>query len=370
MINPGFNSDKDIRYYFKRNFNVYKHKELTTNPDYKNLFNPRGFTILLWESHDHIIFYSKNHLKIIKYFISLNLSKKQLLYLLENLLLIFNKSIFPYNSTFENDDDLNLCLDYISIKCDKLSCHLHTDIYNQCFLFDFKLIKKNLEIMPDIFDRLKYLEAVKTDFQHYDNFPGLSKQTYFKELCSQEIMKYKNLLEYEKFQVTRNSYMPADLASDTTAATFLQNNSSVNQQISASADQRISTSSNQHISTSSFSASQYKSIDQIRKYISEEINAVDQTKWEYVFLCEHDLLYFINVVSEYFYSKYIDPEFELILQPHCKTRFCSAIKIIYNHFSLTPLKKNDQFLSILSKLSIFKNQSHKQIYTGVIRSAA
>jgi len=41
---------KDVELCFKRNFNIRKYRELTNFPEYLRLFNPRGFTILLWES--------------------------------------------------------------------------------------------------------------------------------------------------------------------------------------------------------------------------------------------------------------------------------------------------------------------------------
>lgn len=328
MINLDLTPENDIELSFKRNFNVRKYRELTTNPDYKNLFNPRGFGILLWVSHDQTIFHKNNYHKIIRYFTSFRLSKSQMLYLLENLQLTFNKSLFPYLGAQKNDNELNLCLDFISIKCAKLTGQLNTDIYRQCYLFDFVLIKRNLDLIHNVYDKLRYLESIRADFLQYENFHGLSKQTCFISHCDEEIRKLRKNLKYEKLQLMA----PADPL------------------------------------TALPSTPQLKPAEYIQKYIVDKICAIDAAKWKYVFLSEQDFLFFVNLLTDIFSGKSIDMNFSLTLKAGCKTRLCPIINDIYHKFDPTSLRTNTVFLSLLKNISIFEGQSFLQIYKDVIRS--
>lgn len=320
---------RDPEYYFRHNFNVQKHRELTTNPDYRKLFNPRGFAILLWAAHDHVLYYKNNAPKIIRYFTVLPLSKKQMLYLLENLLLTFDKALFPNLASSANDVELNYCLDFISIKCDKLCRQLHTDIFKQCYLFDFSLIKRNLEQIPGIFDKLKYLESVRADYLQYEHFPGFSKQTYFIGHCDEEIRKLKKILKYEKFQLLAPHEPMTGLPAEPPL----------------------------------------KSAEYIQNWIIREISTIDAAKWKYVFLSEKDFLFFVNLLTGYFTGQPVDFNFTLTLQPRCKTRFCPILKAIYYQFDPSPLKTNTPFLSLLRNLSIFQDQPDTLIYNTLINHA-
>jgi len=298
MKKPDVISGNDSASYFKLYFNVLKYKELTQNPNFKKLFNPTTFVVLLWDSHDRVIRDYNDPHQLIKYFSSLRLSKPQMLYLLQNLLLTFNKNLIPGLKRPENDVQLNLCLDFISIKCDKLTALLDTHIFDQCFLFDFTLIERILETKPRACEKLTLLITIQTDFKQYDTTRGQAKQTYFNYLCELGILKFGKIAEYEKNN-------PQDPFTDPLPP-----------------------------------RARFKSPDDIRKYISEKINSIDPNlKWEYTFLSHHDFTLFIFVFSGYFYSGNIDPEFKLILQPHCKTRHCPVLYDIYCHFSPTPLKK-------------------------------
>jgi len=321
-----FYNRKEIGYYFRRNFNFHKRRELTTNPDFKNLFNSRGFGILLWETREYLLLYKNNYHQLIRYFIRLGLSKEQMLYLLVNLQLTCDKGLFPFLTSPEKEDELNVCLDFISLKCDKLAAQLNTNIYQQCYLFDFFLVKKNLELIPAVFDRIRYLVDIKTDYHQYENFSGLSSPSNFEKLCDNEIKRYLKLLKYEKLQCS--SPPPVDILS---------------------------------------SGGALKSPEYIGKYIAEKICTIDAAGWRYVFLSEEDYKFLVDLMVKFFTGQQVDIHFKLKLQRNCKTRLCPALNFIYSKFDPSPLKTNHRFLSILQNLSIFENQTFVKIHKDITR---
>jgi hypothetical protein len=107
--------------------------------------------------------------------------------------------------------------------------------------------------------------------------------------------------------------------------------------------------------------------DPIKKFIADKICTIDSTNWHYVFKSEPDYFMFLNIFSDFFAGNEVNPNFELILKPHCKTRLCPVLNSIYSHFKISTLKKDDVFLALLKNLSIFKNQTSTQIYFDIIR---
>jgi len=244
-------------------------------------------------------------------------------------MLTFNKSLFPFQGDIEDDYELNLCLDYISIKCDKLTRQLNTDIFRPCFLFDFLFIKRNLELFPNVYDRLSYLESNRANFLQYGNYLGNSKNSYFVISCDEEIRKLRKILKYEKFSM-KAPFRPL---------------------------------------TAIPSEPPFKTADYIQKYIIDKICAIDASRWKYVFLSEQDFIFFVNLITGFFMGKTIDIRFTLNLQHRCKTRLCPILSSIYQKFDPTPLKYNREFLSLLKNLSLFKDQTDMFIYNALIRHA-
>ena len=327
MTNYDLIVEKEIELNFKHNFNVQKFRELSTYPDFKNLFNTRGFCILLWISHDEIIFYKNNFQKIIRYFTSFRLSKSQMFYLLENLQLTFSKSLFPYQEDHGYDHELNLCLDFISIKCDKLALQLNTNIYRQCHLFDFRLIKRNLELIPGLSGQIKYLVKIKAEYNQHVYSPGPSNHSFFNNSFEDDINRHLESFEYEKFRLP-----------------------------SITPDAIIST------------PSPVKSPEYIAKYVSERICAIDAAQWKYVFTNEKDYKFLINLLAKFFSGQPVDLNFKLDLQPNCKTRLCPVLHSIYAKFDPSPLIKNKDFLSLLKNLSVFEQDSLLKIREDISRS--
>jgi hypothetical protein len=114
-------------------------------------------------------------------------------------------------------------------------------------------------------------------------------------------------------------------------------------------------------------ASSVKPSEPIKRYISDNIYAMDNSHWHYIFKSEQDYFMFLNIFSDFFAGNEVNPNFELVLKPHCKTRLCPVLNSIYPYFQTSSLKKDEAFLTLLKNLSIFKNQTSTQIYFDIIR---
>ncbi len=320
----------DVELYLNNFFNVSRYEELSGSAVFKDLFDPLIFFNLFWQTHSLILLNKENPLKVLNYLLNLELNPPQLYYLLENLIISFNYSLYPQFCLKEDDPELSICLEFITYECEKLCMALFpNEIQN--LLFDFSIIKKQTALIPNDLDKIKYLISVKTDYLQYININNSSLHSAFDVLCDLEVKKIKKIIKLSSYSIPVIAHPASEFA-------YRQGNALSVQQS-----------------------------DQIKKFIAGNICAIDAAQWHYVFKSEQDYFLFLDKFSDFFSQKEVDLNFELSLKPHCKTRLCPLLKYLYSHYQTTALKNNVTFLALLHNLSPFKTQTSSQIYFDLIR---
>jgi hypothetical protein len=320
----------DVEQYLNNFFNVSRYEELNGSAVFKNLFDPLMFFNLFWHTHALILLNKENPLKVLNYLLNLDLTPPQLYYLLKNLIISFNYSLYPQFCLKEDDPELSICLEFINYEREKLCMALFPD-ETQNFLFDFSIIKRHTALIPNDLDKLKYLISVKTDYLQYVNTNNNTLHSAFAVLFDLEMKKIKKIIKLSPYSI------PA-IAHPSSESAYRQCNAFSPQQSG-----------------------------QIRNFIAGNICAIDADQWHYVFKSEQDYLLFLDKFTDFFSQKEVDLNFELSLKPHCKTRLCPLLKYLYSHYQTTALKNNIVFLSLLHNLSPFKTQTSLQIYFDLIR---
>lgn len=318
---PDFSPKNDVESYLINIFNAERFKELKESPVFKDLFEPLDFFNLFWHTRALIVLNKANPLRVLNYLLKLELTPPQRFYLFETLLISFNFSLYPEFSHKENDNELSICIDLITNECKKLSALFPADEIEN-LLFDISTIKKRVAGISNDIDTLKYLIVVKIEHLQYAGITGRPLHSAFDEWCDLEIIKYEKIIKLNAYSIpviTPSSLKPAP------------------------------------------------DNDSIKKYIADQICAIDPLEWIYIFKNIKDFMFFLCILSDFFSGLNPTPKFELILQPKCKTRFCLVLKAIYKHFKKSSLKNDIPFLLLLQNLSIFKDQSFAQIYSNFAR---
>src|ERR1035437_651441 len=121
MKKPNFTLKDDVELYLTNFFNVSRYNELSESGVYKELFDPLTFFNLFWHTHSLILLNKGNPLKVLNYLLNLELNPRQRHYLLENLLISFNRSLYSEFCPKEDDTELSICLEFIIYECEKLT---------------------------------------------------------------------------------------------------------------------------------------------------------------------------------------------------------------------------------------------------------
>jgi hypothetical protein len=329
------------------------------------LIPPLTFFNLFWHTHSLILLNKENPLKVLNYLLNLELKSPQLYYLLENLLISFNRSLYPEFCPKEDGTELSICLEFIIYECEKLCQVLYPDNEVQNLLFNFSIIKKHAALIPNDNDKLIYLISVKTDYLQYVNSSNTPLHTAFDVLCDLEIKKIRKIIKLNSFSIPliaqsslSDEYRQGTALSPSDAALSHPDSAS-----SLQSKRQSDTPSPSSLSPVYFSPQS----DRIKNFIASEICAIDTQEWNYIFKSKKDFMAFLNIFSDFFTGRKTPPDFNMILQPRCKTRFCSVLNRVYQHFKDFPLKRDNEFLSLLQNLSVFKNQNHSQIYHDIVR---
>src|ERR1035437_10538506 len=106
MKKPNFTLKDDVELYLTNFFNVSRYNELSESGVYKDLFDPLTFFNLFWHTHALILLNKEKPLKVINYLLKLDLNPSQLYYLLVNLIISFNYSLYPEFCPKEDDVEL------------------------------------------------------------------------------------------------------------------------------------------------------------------------------------------------------------------------------------------------------------------------
>jgi hypothetical protein len=340
MKNLNFTLKDDVELYLTNFFNVSRYKELTESPVFKNLFDPLTFFNLFWQSRSLILLNKAKPLKVLYSLLNLDLNPRQRYYLLENLIISFNYSLYPQFCIEENDLELSICLEFITYECEKLCQALYPANEIQNLLFNFSIIKKHTALIHNDHEKLIFLISVKTNYLQYVNSTNSSLHSAFDILCDLEIKKIRKIIKL-------SSYSIPVIAQSSLASSYSQ----------GTAPSPVSL----------LPVSLSPKSDPIKKFIDDNICAIDSTKWHYVFKSEPDYSLFLDKFSDFFSQKEVDLNFELSLKTHCKTRLCPLLKYLYSHYETTALKNDFTFLAMVHNLSPFKSQTSSQIYFDLIR---
>jgi len=221
---------------------------------------------------------------------------------------------------------------------------------NYSAIFNIDIFLDTLKNISDYFEKKIYIIEEKFNFLQFRiSHPGSVDNNYFKSICLEE--KKLDIIEALERKKEMSSAIKETLISIHNSSEVYSNAEPVNSNAS-----------------STTTAGRFKSLEEIYKYCDEKINEQSSSIWSYFFYSKQDSFILLNTFSEYFFSGSIDPDFVMIMKPRCKTKLCSAINAIYYRFGDGCLKYNNEFLSLLQKLSVFKKDSQTQIYNSVIRS--
>lgn len=105
-----------------------------------------------------------------------------------------------------------------------------------------------------------------------------------------------------------------------------------------------------------------------QQIIEEHFNLMDRKlKYKYAFRHDNDYKDFVLILVDYFeqneYSLQNIPTIQL--KNKCKTKLAKTIKNIYNDLSEIPLSSNTEFMNIIRKLSVFKDDTN--LYKSIAR---
>jgi len=188
-------------------------------------------------------------------------------------------------------------------------------------LFNFPALRKTLDLIPRIEDRLKYLYCVKTDFLQYINIDHIDFPLEFDYLCDLEIDKLIKIKELDL----------------------------------------------QSLSHTKFDFPDKVDVSYIKNYIIHKFNECHLLKWKYFFLSENDFIDFVNSLTNFFSGKEIKSNQFFSFKARCKTNLCLVLSSIYRNFKKTPLKTDTDFLTLLQNTSIFINRSQFEIYSNLLK---
>lgn len=369
MQNSNFTFKTDLESFLTNFFNVSIYIDLIESPLFSD---PLTFFNLFWQSHSIILLNKANPLKVLNYLLNLGLEPRQLHYLLENLLIYFNRFHCPDFCDDGKDVELQICLELITLEYKKLSQSLYNDNEIQTRLFNFSIIKHRTSLISNNLDKLKYLISVKTDYLEYVNNTNKCVNSTFDVLCELEIKKIRKIIKLNSYSIpviTESSL--SDSHSQDTALTVQSPSLSPHSDALNKAVYRQGTALSQLSPCRKGSDLSLQPMqpqpDQIKKFIADEICAVDTRQWNYIFINKNDFTTFLSILSEFFSGHEIPPKFDMILQQRCKTRFCAVLRSVYKHFRELPLKRDDEFISLLQNLSVFKNLSRAKIYHDIVR---
>jgi hypothetical protein len=342
MKNVEYAFRDDVELYLTNIFNVLKYKELTQSSDYFGLFEPLEFFNLLWHIHHLIIHNKPRPLKVSKYLLSLKLKPAQLNYLCRSVRLSFNR-IFNPLFKLSDDHELNICLEVIAGEFARAG----HKVCGEKITVDFSVIKINAMHLSGYYEKIEYLTFVRAYFLETGDKASLI-------LCDIELKQQKRLEKIRKLKFSP----PAE--SSGTDAIYRVSSYPVSPN-GLSPDRA-------NVDRLSVSFTSSKNPEYIKKQITEKICSIDASKWKYIFLTDRDYDFFVDVLTNFFSNKKYSVDFDLILKKGCKTRLCPVLNAIYYNFSTLPLKDNSDFLNLMKKLSVFKNQSTHQIYLDIRRS--
>lgn len=190
----------DIEAYLHNDFNIEIYEDLTEGEVWKQTFEPLEFLNLLYEQFEMVTANKEKPLTVTKHLLKLDLKRLQFYYLLHFLKTLIYQS--NRKGEFDvKDKQLNICLDFIEKEYDKLEKELFPKDKNEppkvISKWSFSEVKKHLESLPSIKEKIKYLIEVKTDYAQNKGSQIEWLDTTFDKQCELEIKKLKAIAELE-----------------------------------------------------------------------------------------------------------------------------------------------------------------------------
>lgn len=336
-----FKEDNSIECYLTIYFNVVIYRELTEISEYNGLFDdPLEFMKILWKTYNYIIENKSTPLKNMNYVHSIYLKDDQLLYLIENLVILFDKRvILPYISG-EVDEKLIICVDFLMNEALKIKTKLRHNIGKVKHLFDFEFIKTNMALVKGNIKRIEYLNNAKKEFIIKN--PILNLNTY----NDQNQLRFDLAIEAEIAFLETSGMLHENLAECSPAVP----------------DGLYSEKGRE-----------------ARNFIASTIIQMDTSGWRYAFTCEADFIMFCDVYANFFENQNAKTPFNTLPHPDtftdiefgltrlCKTRFCVVLNTIYRQHCDIPMPKNKNWIILCGKLSIFKGLNNTSILHSIRR---
>lgn len=198
MKKVNFIPKTDIEEYLINDFNIEIFDDLNENEDWKGLFDPLEFLNLLYEQFEIIHVNKEKPISVIKHLLKLDLDKHKLYYLLYFL------TQHIYSDSVEDllDNQLSICGDFIQKEYKKIKNELFPKAENEpASKYSFEKVKKHLETISFLTEKLKYLIEIKTEYRQNTNDWDARRQVLgntFDVKCDMEISKIKSLLALEQ----------------------------------------------------------------------------------------------------------------------------------------------------------------------------
>ena len=191
-----FTPKTNIDSYLNTDTNVQIYNDLTENPTWENLFDPLEFFNLFYEQERIVIDNKNKPTALLRHLTDLNLSRKQLYYLL---LMLHERVMYYYYSGLKanhKDQEFYISGTFISKEINKLNNEFPTpdelEPANAISKYDLKIVKEHLTTLTAFTDKIIYLTEISTEYKQNKTIDPLFGVSFDKQ-CELEIQKLKEL---------------------------------------------------------------------------------------------------------------------------------------------------------------------------------
>lgn len=191
---------KNIEAYLNNDFNIEIFEDLTDNEEYKALFKPLDFLNFLYQEFDFFQENAGNYFLIRKHFEQIDFKGKNRYYFFWALNHLIDEA-FPSSNNL--GEVVARSCEYIESLYLLIEDEVYPDAKNDEVkkVYDFDNVKKYIETLPNVKDKIKYLVEIKTDYLQ-NNHGGLMdvpmwNETTFDKKCELEIKKLNEILRLE-----------------------------------------------------------------------------------------------------------------------------------------------------------------------------
>lgn len=105
----------------------------------------------------------------------------------------------------------------------------------------------------------------------------------------------------------------------------------------------------------------------VKKFITDTVNSIDKSGWEYAFNNDADYETFLNLMIRFSLKKKYQLPKQIKLNNRTKTRFAPVFGIIHKKYSSCTLVKDEKYLVLLKSFSYFKELKDNQILKDITR---